>query len=222
APREAPLGVPGADDRLGVLRVVDEPDLLEAVEDRQHDVLRVALAREGLRELGATLRRGREDAEHGLARPLGEVGVADLSPLHELVEGRARAPPGRAAGATPVVVRGGRLAAVGPAPLLDQNGDFFPLAAPAVAFAAGAASATVTPAAGSAGASTLAPTPSFSLIFFSSSLARSGLSRRNARAFSLPWPSWSPPYVNHDPDLRTNPCSTPMSMRPPSREMPTP
>ena len=37
-----------------------------------------------------------------------------------------------------------------------------------------------------------APTPNFSLIFFSSSSARSGLSRRKARAFSLPWPSWSP------------------------------
>ena len=37
-----------------------------------------------------------------------------------------------------------------------------------------------------------APMPSFSLIFFSISSARSGLSRRNLRAFSLPWPSWSP------------------------------
>ena len=44
----------------------------------------------------------------------------------------------------------------------------------------------------SAGASTVGPTPSFSRIRFSSSLARSGLSRRKARAFSLPWPSWSP------------------------------
>ena len=40
--------------------------------------------------------------------------------------------------------------------------------------------------------STCGPTPSFSRIFFSSSLARSGLSRRKVRAFSLPWPSWSP------------------------------
>jgi hypothetical protein len=44
------------------------------------------------------------------------------------------------------------------------------------------------------GASSLtrAPMPSFSLIFFSISLARSGLSRRKLRTFSLPWPSWSP------------------------------
>ena len=43
-----------------------------------------------------------------------------------------------------------------------------------------------------AGLSTVGPTPSFSRIFFSSSLARSGLSLRKERAFSLPWPSWSP------------------------------
>ena len=46
-------------------------------------------------------------------------------------------------------------------------------------------------AASSAGWSTVAPMPIFSLIFFSSSLARSGLSRRKFRAFSRPWPSWS-------------------------------
>jgi len=46
-------------------------------------------------------------------------------------------------------------------------------------------------AASSAGLSTAAPMPIFSLIFFSSSLARSGLSRRKFRAFSRPWPSWS-------------------------------
>src|SRR5690606_8643702 len=40
-------------------------------------------------------------------------------------------------------------------------------------------------------ASALGPTPSFSLVFFSISSARSGLSLRNFRAFSLPWPSWS-------------------------------
>ena len=39
--------------------------------------------------------------------------------------------------------------------------------------------------------STRAPMPSFSLIFFSSSSARSGLSRRKLRTFSLPCPSWS-------------------------------
>ena len=37
-----------------------------------------------------------------------------------------------------------------------------------------------------------APMPSFSLIRFSISAATSGFSRRNLRAFSLPWPSWSP------------------------------
>ena len=46
-------------------------------------------------------------------------------------------------------------------------------------------------AASSAGWSSVAPMPIFSLIFFSSSLARSGLSRRKFRAFSRPWPSWS-------------------------------
>ena len=44
----------------------------------------------------------------------------------------------------------------------------------------------------SAGWSTRGPTPSFSLTFFSISSARSGLSLRKLRAFSLPWPSWSP------------------------------
>src|SRR3546814_5027872 len=44
----------------------------------------------------------------------------------------------------------------------------------------------------SAGSATDGPTPSFSRIFFYSSLARSGLSLRNVRAFSLPCPSWSP------------------------------
>ena len=44
----------------------------------------------------------------------------------------------------------------------------------------------------SVSASRRGPTPSFSLIRFSISLARSGLSRRKLRAFSLPWPSWSP------------------------------
>src|SRR5690606_7654973 len=44
----------------------------------------------------------------------------------------------------------------------------------------------------SAGASTFGPTPSFSRIFFSISLARSGLSLRKVREFSLPCPSWSP------------------------------
>jgi hypothetical protein len=41
-------------------------------------------------------------------------------------------------------------------------------------------------AAASAGTSTRGPMLSFSLIFFSSSSARSGLSRRKAREFSLP------------------------------------
>ncbi len=44
----------------------------------------------------------------------------------------------------------------------------------------------------SAGWSTRGPTPSFSLTFFSISSARSGLSLRKVRAFSLPCPSWSP------------------------------
>lgn len=46
-------------------------------------------------------------------------------------------------------------------------------------------------AASPAGWSRVGPMPIFSLIFFSSSLARSGLSRRKFRAFSRPWPSWS-------------------------------
>jgi hypothetical protein len=46
-------------------------------------------------------------------------------------------------------------------------------------------------AAASAGWSSVGPMPIFSLIFFSSSLARSGLSRKKFRAFSRPWPSWS-------------------------------
>jgi hypothetical protein len=41
-------------------------------------------------------------------------------------------------------------------------------------------------------ASSLGPIPILSWMRFSMSLAMSGLSRRNFRAFSLPWPSWSP------------------------------
>src|SRR5215471_3554609 len=65
--------------------------------------------------------------------------------------------------------------------------------APAGSF--GTARRPPAPVAGSlsaASASRRGPTPSFSLIFFSISLARSGLSRRKFRAFSLPCPSWSP------------------------------
>ena len=59
--------------------------------------------------------------------------------------------------------------------------------------AAVAAPAAGAPSAAALGsASSRGPTPSFSLIFFSISLAMSGLSLRNVRAFSLPWPSWSP------------------------------
>ncbi len=46
--------------------------------------------------------------------------------------------------------------------------------------------------AGASSAVTSAPMPSFSLIFFSISSRTSVFSRRNLRAFSLPWPSWSP------------------------------
>jgi hypothetical protein len=44
----------------------------------------------------------------------------------------------------------------------------------------------------SSGASTCAPMPILSWMRFSMSLAMSGLSRRNLRAFSLPCPNWSP------------------------------
>src|SRR3954466_201333 len=47
-------------------------------------------------------------------------------------------------------------------------------------------SSVSSPGADVAGSSTRAPMPSFSLTFFSISSARSGLSRRNARAFSFP------------------------------------
>src|SRR5690606_10174092 len=73
--------------------------------------------------------------------------------------------------------------------------------------AAGAAAAAASAPASAAGSSGRTPTPSFSLIFFSISLARSGLSLRKLRAFSLPWPSWSPSYVYQAPALRTKPCS---------------
>src|SRR5690606_15386992 len=85
-------------------------------------------------------------------------------------------------------------------------------AAGASAGAAGAAAAAASAPASAAGSSGRTPTPSFSLIFFSISLARSGLSLRKLRAFSLPWPSWSPSYVYQAPALRTKPCSTPMSI----------
>jgi hypothetical protein len=47
-----------------------------------------------------------------------------------------------------------------------------------------------------------------------------GFSRRKLRAFSLPWPSWSPSYVYQAPALRMIDCSTPTSISEPSREMP--
>jgi hypothetical protein len=36
-----------------------------------------------------------------------------------------------------------------------------------------------------------------------------GVVAQEVRAFSLPWPSWSPSYVYQAPDLRMKPCSTP-------------
>src|SRR5690606_8281414 len=76
----------------------------------------------------------------------------------------------------------------------------------------------------SAGASSTAfmPMPSFCLIWVSIASAMSSFLIRKLRAFSLPWPSWSPSYVYQEPDFFTIPCSTPKSIRLPSREIPTP
>src|SRR5690606_31315210 len=66
------------------------------------------------------------------------------------------------------------------------------------------------------------PMPSFCLIWVSIASAMSSFLIRKLRAFSLPWPSWSPSYVYQEPDFFTIPCSTPKSIRLPSREIPTP
>ena len=49
-----------------------------------------------------------------------------------------------------------------------------------------------------------------------------GLSLRNLRTFSRPWPSWSPSYVNHEPDFLTTLHCNAMSRTDPSLEMPSP
>src|SRR5699024_910935 len=67
-----------------------------------------------------------------------------------------------------------------------------------------------------------APILSLSRILRSISSRTAGFSLRYRRAFSLPWPSWSEPYVNQEPDFLTKPLSTPMSIREPSRLMPSP
>src|SRR4051794_12118128 len=73
-----------------------------------------------------------------------------------------------------------------------------------------------------AGAGAGAPMPSLARILRSMSAATSGFVSRKSRAFSLPCPSWSPSYVYQAPDFLTMPCSTPKSIRLPSREMPVP
>src|SRR5215217_7398768 len=69
-------------------------------------------------------------------------------------------------------------------------------------------------------ANAVRPTASRTLRSISS--ATSVCSMRNCRAFSRPWPSCSPSYVNHAPLFFTISRSTPTSSRLPSLEIPRP
>ena len=117
----------------------------------------------------------------GLAGQLVEQDLA----RHRLVVGLGRAPRcRRAAASAPVSTRLERGHARPPTVVRR-----------AVAVDRGPAQNSIVDRLGRAAASAVdlrARSPSFSRILFSSSLARSGLSRRKLRAFSLPWPSWSP------------------------------
>lgn len=148
APGQTPAALPGVDPGAGEGRVVDEPDLGEAVEQPVGDLGRDVALGERPGQLGPA------------ARPVGEPAQQDL--------------PGDVLGVLGRVVAG--VCRLGPPALAGAPGQKSTSLGSA---AAAAGSAT-------AGSSTRGPTPYFSLTRFSISSARSGLSRRNARAFSLP------------------------------------
>ena len=178
---EPPVGVAGPDEDPGVLRVVDKTDLGEPVEHAVGDLLGDVASRHRLGELRPAARRtGEQPQRDGPGDGLGvRLGVDGRRTRGRRLGGRrAAAGPARRATRRPVDHRADDRVVVGDPVVVRRTGGHR------------AQKSTTGPA--SAGASSLAPTPSFSLIFFSSSSARSGLSRRNARAFSLPWPSWSP------------------------------
>jgi len=164
---ECPTGQPAPgvarfDPHAGVLRVVQQSDLLEPVEQALGHPLRHAPAGQVLTELCPGLGRGSELAQRD--RPGDRHGVG------------VRGEVGRRSGS-------GRLGPSPGAPPWRSRHRYGQKSTGALAFALASVRTST------AGASTRGPIPSFSLIFFSNSLARSGLSRRKARAFSLPWPS---------------------------------
>src|SRR6478672_2873077 len=190
-PGKAPLGLLRPDQHLGVGHVVDEPDFGHAVEHRGGHVVGAVALTQLVLELLPAARRHRELAQDDLARHVVRVGLG-VAGLQVLL-GVARLPPA----ARPRAVRASRRCRgpIARGPLARGRrgqGSFERCPGRVVLVAHGPQKSTGTSATGSAGLSTCGPTPSFSLIFFSSSSARSGLSRRKVRAFSLPWPSWSP------------------------------
>ena len=151
---QAPTGLPGPDEGPGELGVVDQTDLLEPVEHAGGHLRRRPLGAELGLQLGSAARRRRQRGQHDRADDRLRVGrrrEVGVAARRRLVR------PARS-------VRPTRGTAVGP-PSAQKS-----------TFASATEVIAVTST--SAGASSLAPTPSFSWIFFSISSARSGLSCR--------------------------------------------
>nr|BFF17792.1 hypothetical protein GCM10025730_13130 [Promicromonospora thailandica] len=83
--------MPGAHDRLGVRRVVDQAHLAEPVEHLDHDVLGIALAGQGLLQLTTGLLRRGQDPQDDLTGLLDRVVPADLAGLQAFGDGLAGA-----------------------------------------------------------------------------------------------------------------------------------
>ena len=187
---------PGPGERL----VVDQPDLLEPVEEPGGDVVRARSWRPACRRAPCGCAPGRSAGRAGSCGP--PPPGRRRGPAAVVSSGVAVRPvPGRRAWSTrPPRPRRHRASRAVACP---REGHQRVRCAIDRAVVEPSRPATVEPAAqkestpigsseSGASWSTCGPTPSFSRIFFSSSLARSGLSLRNLREFSLPWPSWSP------------------------------
>ena len=166
---QAAAVVPGLNPGPGEGGVVDQPYLGEPVEDGLGDLVRHPAAAQGAGQLCPRARRRGQ-------QPQADLPGRRLPGPARRCRRRPRSLPDTAGGAGQARVRWG---ARGTARRRIADHAPGPVARPRPAAAAGSASRR-------------GPTPSFSLIFFSISLARSGLSRRKVRAFSLPCPSWSP------------------------------
>src|SRR3954467_7164200 len=150
--------MPRLHKRFGVRRIVDQVDVTEPLEDALGDVVRDSPLAQSLGQLAPAARCRSQQVEADRARDGLRIRL-DLVVNLVVDEGACEG-----VSRSPGVAHGGQ----------KSTGT------------ASTGSSVSSPGAIVAGSSTCAPMPSFSLIFFSISSARSGLSRRNARAFSFP------------------------------------